>query len=142
MALYELGIVIDPELPPEAETSALERLEKIITDADGSVVEKDARGRRQLAYPINKKNYGVYHFWKFESGGEVMTDLNFELRTSDAVLRSLILNLDRELRRKRKIDAKLQVKAAKKAAKAEARIAQAELAEQTEQAVQDVETES
>ncbi len=136
MALYELGIIIDPELPPEAETVALERLEKIIIDGDGSVVEKDARGRRQLAYPINKKNYGVYHFWKFESGGEIMTDLNFELRTSDAVLRSLILNLDRELRRKRKIDAKLQAKAAKKAAKAEAAI------EQVEQAEQDVETEN
>ena len=133
MALYELGIIIDPELPPEAETVALERLEKVITDADGTVVDKDARGRRQLAYPINKKNYGVYHFWKFESGGEVMTDLNFELRTSDAVLRSLILNLDRELRRKRKMDAKLQAKAAKKAAKAEAKIEQAEQAEQAEQ---------
>jgi len=133
MALYELGIIIDPELPPEAETVALERLEKVITDADGTVVDKDARGRRQLAYPINKKNYGVYHFWKFESGGEVMTDLNFELRTSDAVLRSLILNLDRELRRKRKMDAKLQAKAAKKADKAEAKIEQAEQAEHAEQ---------
>ena len=132
MALYELGIIIDPELPTEAETAALERLEKIITDGDGSVVDKDARGRRQLAYPINKKNYGVYHFWKFESGGQIMTDLNFELRTSDAVLRSLILNLDRELRRKRKMDAKLKVKAAKKAAKAEAKIEQAELAEKAD----------
>jgi len=120
MSLYELGIIIDPELPPEAETAALERVEKIITDGKGSVVEKDAWGRRQLAYPINKKNYGVYHFWKFESGGEIMTDLNFELRTSDAVMRSLILNLDRELRRKRKMDAKLQARAAKKAAKAQA----------------------
>ena len=133
MALYEMGFIVDPEIPPEAETSALERLEKIITDADGTVVEKDARGRRQLAYSINKKNYGVYHFWKFESGGGVMNDLNFELRTSDAVMRSLILNLDRELRRKRKIDAKLVAKAAKKAAKAEAAIEQAE---------KDVETES
>lgn len=133
MALYEMGLITDPELAPEAEASALERLEEIITKADGKVLEKDARGRRQLAYSINKKNYGVYHFWKFESGGEVMSDLNFELRTSDAVMRSLILNLDRELRRKRKIDAKLQAKAAKKAAKAEAAIEQAE---------QDVETES
>lgn len=132
MTLYELGIVIDPELPSEAETTALERLEKIITDADGSVVKKDARGRRQLAYPINKKNYGVYHFWEFESGGEIIAGLNFELRTNDVVLRSLILNLDRELRRKRKIDAKLQAKAVKKAAKAEAAIEQAEQDAKTE----------
>ena len=117
MPLYELGVIIDPEISPEDETTALERLEKIITDADGTVTEKDAWGRRQLAYPIKKKNYGVYHFWKFEVGGEVLKDLNFELRTNDSVMRSLILNLDRELQRKRKMDAKLEAKAAAKAAK-------------------------
>lgn len=132
MALYEMGIIVDPELAPEAESAALERLEKIITDSKGSVVDKDVWGRRQLAYPINKKNHGVYQFWKFESGGEIMTDLNFELRTNDAFMRSLILNLDRELRRKRKMDAKLQAKAAKKAAKAAAAIEESETEAETE----------
>jgi small subunit ribosomal protein S6 len=121
MPLYELGVIIDPEVPPEDETATLERLEGIISDAGGDIVHKDAWGRRQLAYPIRKKNYGVYHFWAFDVSGEVMQDLNFELRTNDNVMRSLILNMDRELRRKRKMDAKLEAKAAKKAAKAEAR---------------------
>ena len=120
MPLYELGLIVDPEVPPEEETTALERLETIITDNDGKMVEKDARGRRQLAYPIKKKNYGVYHFWKFDVGGEVLEKLNFEMRTNDAVMRSLILNLDRELRRKRKMDKKLEARAAKKAAKRQA----------------------
>ena len=67
MPLYELGVIIDPEIPPEEETATFERLEGIITKAGGEVSDKDARGRRQLAYPINKKNYGVYHFWKFST---------------------------------------------------------------------------
>jgi len=117
MPLYELGLIVDPEVPPEEETTALERLEAIITENDGTIVEKDARGRRQLAYPINKKNYGVYHFWTFELGGDVLEKLNFELRTSDVVMRSLTLNLDRELRRKRKLDKKRDERQAKKAAK-------------------------
>ena len=117
MPLYEMGIIVDPEVPPEEETAALERLEAIITDADGTIVDKDARGRRQLAYPIKKKNYGVYHFWTFEVGGDVLEKLNFELRTNDVVMRSLILNLDRELKRKRKLDTKRDERAAKKAAK-------------------------
>jgi small subunit ribosomal protein S6 len=124
MPLYELGVIIDPEVPPEEETTALERLEGIIADAGGEMVEKDAWGRRQLAYPIRKKNHGVYHFWKFDVEGDVLQKLNFEMRTNDAVMRSLILNLDRELKRKRKMDRKLeakaQAKAAKRAAKAEA----------------------
>jgi len=121
MPLYELGIIVDPEVPPEDETSALERLEGIITEADGEMLGKDTWGRRQLAYPIRKKNYGVYHFWRFDVGGDALEKLNFEMRTNDAVMRSLILNMDRELRRKRKMDAKYEARAAKKAAKAEAK---------------------
>ena len=121
MPLYELGVIIDPEIPPEEETSTLERLEGIITDAGGEVADKDAWGRRQLAYPIKKKNYGVYHFWKLNVGGDALEKLNFEMRTNDSVMRSLILNMDRELRRKRKMDAKYEARAAKKAAKAAAK---------------------
>jgi small subunit ribosomal protein S6 len=117
MPLYELGVIIDPEVEPESETAALERLQAIITDAGGSLVEQNAWGRRQLAYPIRKKNFGVYHFWKFEVGGEAIDKLVFELRTNDAVMRSLVLNLDTELRRKRKMDAKQVARAAAKAAK-------------------------
>ena len=117
MPLYELGLIVDPEVAPEEETTALERLETIITENDGKMVEKDARGRRQLAYPIKKKNYGVYHFWTFELGGDILEKLNLELRTSDVVMRSLTLNLDRELRRKRKLDKKRDERQAKKAAK-------------------------
>jgi small subunit ribosomal protein S6 len=120
MPLYELGVIIDPEVPPEDETATLERLETIITDAGGEMVDKDGWGRRQLAYPIRKKNHGVYHFWKFDAGGEALEKLNFEMRTNDAVMRSLILNLDRELRRKRKLDSKQEARAAAKAAKRQA----------------------
>jgi len=123
MPLYELGIIVDPEAAPEDETAALGRLEAIITGAGGSVVDRDPWGRRQLAYPINKKTHGVYHFWKFEAGGQVLEPLTFELRTNDLFLRFLTLNLDRELRRKRKGERREQAEAAKRAARAEAQAA-------------------
>jgi small subunit ribosomal protein S6 len=121
MPLYELGVIIDPELAPEDEAAVLERLEAIITGDGGEVTSKDVWGRRQLAYPIQKKNYGVYFFWQFDVGGDAIEKLNFELRTNDAVMRSLILNLDNELRRKRKMDAKYEARAKAKAAKAAAK---------------------
>jgi len=120
MPLYELGVILDPEATPEQESGALERLEKIISDAGGEIVDRDAWGRRRLAYPINKRSHGVYHFWKFEAPGTVQEPLAFELRTNDVFMRNLVLNLDRELRRKRKIERQLQAKAAKKAAAREA----------------------
>jgi small subunit ribosomal protein S6 len=120
MPLYEIGLIIDPEATPEEESSTLERIETIITDAEGEVVDKDGWGRRQLAYPIKKKNHGIYHFWKFEVGGQVLDAINFELRTNDMVMRSLVLNLDRELSRHRKGERLIKAKAAKRAAKAKA----------------------
>jgi len=120
MPLFELGVIIDPEATTEEETQTLERLETIITSAGGEVVDKDVWGRRQLAYPIRKKNYGIYQFWKFTVGGDVISKLNFELRTNDLVMRSLILNLDREHRRKHKIERQEKAKAAHRAAKAAA----------------------
>ena len=129
MPLYEIGLIIDPDASSDEETGALERIEKILTDAGGEVVDRDAWGRRQLAYQINKKSHGIYHFWKFNSTGEVMNDLNFELRTNDVVMRSLILNLDREMKRHHKVQGQLKAKAAKKAAKAAARVDEAPEAE-------------
>ena len=120
MPLYELGIIVDPEAAPEDETTGLGRLEAIITDAGGELVERDTWGRRQLAYPIKKRTHGVYHFWKFQVGGEVLEPLTFELRTNDLFLRYLTLNLDRELQRKRKGERREQAEAAKRAARAEA----------------------
>ena len=120
MTLYELGVIIDPEVSPDEEAATLERFEEIITGAGGTVVEKDAWGRRQLAYPIRKKTQGAYHFWKFELPGSELHRLEFELRTNDRVMRSLILNLDREWRRKKKRERLDRAKAAKKAAKIEA----------------------
>jgi small subunit ribosomal protein S6 len=120
MPLYELGVIIDPEAAPEDETAALARFEAIITKAGGQVVARDPWGRRQLAYAIKKRHHGIYHFWKFEVTGEALAPLTFELRTNDLVLRSLTLNLDRELRRKRKGERRDKVEAAKRAARAEA----------------------
>ena len=120
MPLYELGIIIDPEVTPDEENEVLERLEKLITEPGGNVMDRDAWGRRQLAYPIRKKSHGIYHFWKLEMPETGMEALNFELRMNDHIMRSLILNMDRELRRKRKRVRLEKIKAAKKAAKREA----------------------
>lgn len=118
--MYELGLIVDPEATPEEEQGLLDRIETLVTEAGGQIVNKDAWGRRQLAYPIDKKNYGVYHFWKLEVGGDILSTLEFELRTHDLAMRHLVLNLDRELRRERKRKRTEQVKARRKAQKREA----------------------
>ena len=45
MPLYELGMIIDPEASPDEETTTLERVETIISEAGGEMVNKDAWGK-------------------------------------------------------------------------------------------------
>jgi small subunit ribosomal protein S6 len=61
-------------------------------------------GKRTLAYEIKHKREGFYLFWQFEAPGSAITALEYRLRLSDQVLRFLTVNLDQELRRKRKFD--------------------------------------
>lgn len=119
MPLYELGFIVAPELAPDDENGALERIEKIITDADGEITERESWGRRRLAYQIEDHTQGVYHFWKFEAAPTTIEPLEFALRTDDRFIRHLVLNLDRELRRSRKRERTEAIKAAKKARKAQ-----------------------
>ena len=62
-------------------------------------------------------------FERFTQRNDVFTRAFWDdtVRTNDTVLRSLILNMDRELRRKRKMDAKIAARNLKKAAKAAAK---------------------
>ena len=91
MPLYELGVIIDPEIPPEEETSTLERLEGIITDAGGEMVERDTWGRRQLAFPIAKLHKAHYVLMNIECGAETLAELESAFRFNDAVLRHLTI---------------------------------------------------
>lgn len=120
MPLYEVGLIIDPELDSDEEKATLDALEEVITKGGGEVMERDAWGRRELAYSIQDHTHGVYHFWKFQLDGDQLEELNFVLKTNDHVLRSLTLNMDRELKRVRKRERVNRAEAAKKAAKSRA----------------------
>ncbi|MCS7181616.1 MAG: 30S ribosomal protein S6 [Thermoanaerobaculum sp.] len=123
MPLYELGVVLTPDLDDQARESFMDELKKLLDQHGATMVKEDVWGKRTLAYPIRHKREGFYFFWQFEAPGTVVAPLEYKLRLSDEVLRYLTLNLDRELRRARKMTA---VRAAQQAAKGGGELAEAE----------------
>lgn len=115
MPLYELGLVLTPDLEEEAREAFIGDLKQLLTSHGATFVKEDVWGKRALAYPIRHKREGYYLFWQFEAPGTAVAPLEYKLRLSDEVLRYLTLNLDRELRRARKLSA---ARAAQQAAKA------------------------
>jgi small subunit ribosomal protein S6 len=125
MPLYELGLVLSVDLSEEDRTTFLAELKALVESEGGSIVKEDVWGKRNLAYEINHQREGYYLFWQIESPGTLVKPLEYRLRLSDQVLRYLMLNLDREMQRARKME---RIKAAKKAAK---KVATSEVAEPT-----------
>jgi small subunit ribosomal protein S6 len=114
MPLYELGLVLSAELEAEERESFLSELRGLLEGGQAAMVKEDVWGKRTLAYEINHKREGFYVFWQFEGPGTVIKPLEYKLRLSDQVLRFLTLNLDEEMRRKRKFDKKRAEQRARK----------------------------
>ncbi len=116
MPLYELGLVLTPDLEDQPREAFLGELKQLLASQGAQVVKEDVWGKRTLAYPIRHKREGFYVFWQFEGPGGAVAPLEYKLRLSDEVLRFLTLNLDREMRRARKLSA---ARAAQQAARQE-----------------------
>ncbi len=117
MPKYELGLVLTPDLEGEERDAFLGEIRQLILGAGGEIIKEDDWGKRSLAYIINHKRDGFYTFWTFQAPGAVVAPMEYKLRISDQVLRHLVLNMDRELRRSHKME---RVRAARKAKKAAA----------------------
>ncbi|MGQ9495292.1 MAG: 30S ribosomal protein S6 [Thermoanaerobaculaceae bacterium] len=124
MSLYELGMVLDPDLDDQAREAFLDELRQLLGSQNAKLAKEDVWGKRKLAYPIRHKREGYYVFWQFEGAGSTVAPLEYKLRLSDEVLRFLTLNLDREMRRAKKMSA---WRAAQQAAKVAAQEAGVEM---------------
>lgn len=111
MNLYEVAILFDPGLEIDLD-KASNKVEKIITDADGKITNTDNWGKRKLAYPINKNEFALYVFYTVELPGKSVIQVEQALNITDEVIRFLITRPDL------KAKAKAEVLAKEKAAKA------------------------
>jgi small subunit ribosomal protein S6 len=84
-------------LDPEA---ADERRDQIAADArnrieaGGNLKSDSAWGMRKLAFEIRQRTEADYRFFRFETGGTLLDDLNHNLKIADGVLRFRIFKVD------------------------------------------------
>jgi len=96
MNQYEITFIIDPVLPGDEIQTAAKAYESLLTNEDCSIVHVDDVGLKQLAYPINKRNSGVYRCIEFQSeGGTIVPKLELALRRDERIMRFLTVKLDK-----------------------------------------------
>lgn len=91
MKVYELMVILDGSLDEDKAKAAVDQVEKTIKAKKGTVTELDEWGRRKLAYPIKKQDFGYYLVWRFTSDdNQAPAQLQSALKIQDGVLRSMV----------------------------------------------------
>ena len=94
MRAYELMVIVDGDLEDTAARQWVTSITSSIEAAGGSVHGKpDWWGRRQFAYPINKKEYGYYAVFHIVAPGGALDEFERQLRIADDVVRHKLLRL-------------------------------------------------
>jgi small subunit ribosomal protein S6 len=95
MREYELYLVIDADLEEEDLSAIIERLTGLISAGDGKtkgeVIKVDPRGKRRLAYPINKKRESQDTIINFQTSPLALPEMERFLKLSEPVLRYLLV---------------------------------------------------
>lgn len=96
MRHYELTFVVDPVLSNEEIQSIRQTYEDLVKKQGCTIVHIEDSGLKQLAYPINKRNSGIYFTIEFSSeNGEAIAPVELALRRDERIMRFLTISLDK-----------------------------------------------
>src|SRR5207247_3253702 len=94
MRHYEIVFIAHPD-QSEQVPAMVERYKGLIAGRQGTVHRLEDWGRRQLTYPIAKVHKAHYVLMNIECDNETLTELEHSFKFSDAVLRHLIIRMER-----------------------------------------------
>lgn len=76
-----------------------EQVKKYVADFGGSDIEESQLGKKKLAYPIKKTRNGYYVVVNFAMDSKNVHELDAKIRTQNAIIRYIMVNLDEHLER-------------------------------------------
>ncbi len=86
---YELTLVIDPDLTSENQKKLINKVKKFVEDIKGKVEKIDDWGKKELAYPIKKKNMGSYFLCQINLPEDGVDKLDKKLKVEEEIIRFL-----------------------------------------------------
>jgi|SRR5687768_13676731 len=96
MRNYELTFIVDPVLSHEEIQVVKQTYEDQVKKLGCKIVHVDDMGLKQLAYPLNKRNSGIYYSIEFEAEtGEAIAHLELAMRRDERIMRFLTIALDK-----------------------------------------------
>ena len=114
LAGYETTFITRPEMNEDALKALTDRLISIIPSFGGELVLQEDWGTKRLAYKIEKESRGRYTYLVYTGNGNIVAEIERNLRMNDFVMRFLSVNLAKEFEQdsfmKRREEIKAQAK--------------------------------
>jgi len=85
--VYETMYIIRPDLGDEQVAQNISKYENILRENGAENIEIQNRGKRRLAYEINKHRDGVYVQMNYTSPGSAIAIMERAMRLSEEVIR-------------------------------------------------------
>ena len=90
--IYETMYILRPDLGEQQTDQAIEKYQTLLRDLGGENIETQHRGKRRLAYEIQKQREGVYIQMNYQVDGSAIAVLERSMRLSDEVIRYLTVH--------------------------------------------------
>ena len=97
MRRYELTIITDSEIADDNRSALFEKITGLIPEHDGLLVAKNNLGTKKLAYPIKKRPRGHYIFLDYCGTGDLVNEIERQLRIDERVLKYMTVLLDGDI---------------------------------------------
>lgn len=94
MKKYETIFIAHPDLVEDEVKGLIEKMREVIENLNGELIKAEEWGRRKLAYKLKKLTKGYYILIRFLGNGQVLAEIERNLRLSDSVLKYQSVRLD------------------------------------------------
>ncbi len=91
---YEIIFIVDPNVGEEGQQELLDKTKEVYTGAGGAVVHDASWGRRKLAYPVNKLEYGIYFLLYVDRVADALKELENQFRFNAEIIKWQTVAID------------------------------------------------
>lgn len=94
--VYELAVVLSPDLSEFDVQKVMDKVKTAITSKEGAIQKEHSWGKKRLAYPIGKAEFGHYQTLIFDAPRETIAEIDKDIRLTPEIIRHLIISLEKE----------------------------------------------
>lgn len=91
---YESVIILRPDTAKGDIASLIQRMQGVFEERSGRLIKIDSWGMRILAFPVDRCRKGIYLYWRFLGGSDMVAEFERHMRLSDRVIRFYTVRID------------------------------------------------